>query len=140
MITCKKGRTINGEYYANLLQQLKEKIQEKRPGLLKTKILFHQDNAPCHKSVISMSKIYELGYQLLPHAPYSPDLAPSDFCLFPNKKKNYAGHKYATNSEAIEATNGYFERLEESAYRNAIKALEHRWTKCQQVEGDYIEK
>jgi histone-lysine N-methyltransferase SETMAR len=44
-----KGRTITGEYYANLLDQLDAKIQEKRPGLKKKKIIFHQDNAPAHK-------------------------------------------------------------------------------------------
>jgi len=44
-----KGRTINGEYYAQLLDQLGGKIKEKGPGLQKKKILFHQDNAPTHK-------------------------------------------------------------------------------------------
>ena len=42
------------------------------------KIIFHQDNAPCHKSMKTMAKLAELGYKLLPHPPYSPDLAPSD--------------------------------------------------------------
>lgn len=44
------------------------------------------DNAPSHKSVKTMEKIHELRYELLPHAPYSPDLAPSDYYLFPNLK------------------------------------------------------
>ena len=107
---------------------------------MKKKILFHQDNAPWHKSVILMSKIYELGYELLLHALYFPDLAPSDFCLFPNLKKNHADHKCATNSEVIAATNTYFEKLEEPAYRNGTKVLEHRSTKCIQVGGDYVDK
>ncbi|XP_055384278.1 uncharacterized protein LOC129613955 [Condylostylus longicornis] len=41
-----KGKTINGEYYANLLQRLSEEIKVKRPHLSKKKVLFHQDNAP----------------------------------------------------------------------------------------------
>jgi histone-lysine N-methyltransferase SETMAR len=44
-----KGKTITGEYYSNLLTRLDEKICEKRPGLQKKKIIFHQDNAPAHK-------------------------------------------------------------------------------------------
>jgi histone-lysine N-methyltransferase SETMAR len=135
-----KGKTINGEYFANLLDQLRQKIREKRPGLAKKKILVHQDNAPCHKSAIAMAKIHQLGFELLPHAAYSPDLAPSDFSLFPNLKKFHAGKKFASDLEVIAASNAYFEELYESAYKDGIKALEYRWNKCIQLEGDYVEK
>lgn len=47
-----KGKTINGEYYVNLLQRLSDEIKKKRPHLAKKKVLFHQDNAPVHTSVI----------------------------------------------------------------------------------------
>ena len=40
-----KGKTINSEYYCNLLDQLDKNIREKRPGLQKKTIIFHQDNA-----------------------------------------------------------------------------------------------
>ena len=73
-----KGRTITGECYSNLLIRLDEKICEKRPGLQKKKIIFHQDNAPANKSVLAMGKLRDLYYELLEHPPYSPDLAPSD--------------------------------------------------------------
>jgi histone-lysine N-methyltransferase SETMAR len=52
----------------------------------KENILFHQDNAPAHKSVLAMGKLRDLHYELLEHPPYSPDLASSDFCLFPKLK------------------------------------------------------
>ena len=52
-----KGKTITREYYSNILTRLDEKISEKRPGLQKKKkIIFHQDNAPAHKSVLAMRK------------------------------------------------------------------------------------
>jgi hypothetical protein len=44
-----KGKTITTEYYSSLLTRLDEQIHEKRPGLQKKKIIFHQDNAPAHK-------------------------------------------------------------------------------------------
>ncbi|XP_059224868.1 histone-lysine N-methyltransferase SETMAR-like [Stomoxys calcitrans] len=62
-----KGKTINSEYYCNLLDQLNVQIREKRPGLQHKKIVFHQDNAPAHKSVLTMAKINELKYELLDH-------------------------------------------------------------------------
>ncbi|XP_076623122.1 histone-lysine N-methyltransferase SETMAR-like [Colletes latitarsis] len=65
-----KGKTINDEYYANLLQRLSDKIKEKRPHLVKKKVLFHQDNAPVHTSVIAMAKIQELKRWIL-LGPYS---------------------------------------------------------------------
>ncbi|UYV66917.1 hypothetical protein LAZ67_4003322 [Cordylochernes scorpioides] len=46
-----KGQTINGNYYANLVKQLREAIKEKRRGKLSRKIVYHQDNAPSHRSL-----------------------------------------------------------------------------------------
>jgi len=55
-----------------------EKICEKRPGLQKKKIIFLQDKASAHKSVLAMGKLRDLHYKLLEHPPHYPDLAPSD--------------------------------------------------------------
>jgi hypothetical protein len=59
------GKTVAGECYSNLLTRLDEKIREKRPGLQKKKIIFHQDSAPAHKSVLAMGKLRDLHYELL---------------------------------------------------------------------------
>ncbi|KAM8707598.1 hypothetical protein ACLKA7_014689 [Drosophila subpalustris] len=86
-----KGQTINSDYYMALLERLKDEIAKKRPHMAKKKVLFHQDNAPCHKSMKTMAKLNELGFELLPHPPYSPDLAPSDYWLFADLKKMLRG-------------------------------------------------
>ena len=135
-----KGKTINGEYYANLLQRLSEEIKQKRPHLAKKKVLFHADNAPVHKSVIAMAKLNELQFELLPHAPYSPDLAPSDYFLFPYLKKWLSGQRFSNDEEAISAVNGYFEEQDSSYYKKGIELIEHRWEKCIELKGDYVEK
>jgi hypothetical protein len=46
-------------------------------------------------------------YELLEHPPYSPDLAPSDFCLFPKLKLFLAGQRFSSNQEAIAAVKVY---------------------------------
>ena len=89
-----EGKTITGEYYSNLFTRLNEKIREKRPGLQKKKIIFHQDNAPTHKSVLVMRKLRDLHYELLEHLSYSPHLAPSDFSLFPKLKLFLTGQRF----------------------------------------------
>jgi len=135
-----KGKTITGEYYSNLLTRLDDKIREKRPGLQKKNIIFHQYNASAHKSVLAMGKLRDLHYELLEHPPYSPDLAPSDFCLFPKLKLFLAGQRFSSNQEAIAAVEGYFADLTKNHYRDGIMVLEHRWNKCISLKGDYVEK
>ncbi|XP_011251320.1 histone-lysine N-methyltransferase SETMAR-like [Camponotus floridanus] len=111
-----KGKTINGEYYANLLDRFNDVLKEKRPHLAKKKVLFHQDNARAHTCVIAMAKFHELGYELLPHPPYSPD-----YFLFPNLKKWLGGKRFGSNDEVIAQTNAYFEGLDKSYYLEGIK-------------------
>ncbi|XP_023217030.1 histone-lysine N-methyltransferase SETMAR-like [Centruroides sculpturatus] len=135
-----KGKTITGEYYASLLHRLSEEIKEKRPHLKKKKILFHQDNARVHTCAVSMAKITELKFELLPHPPYSPDLAPSDFFLFPNLKKWLGGQRFTSNEMVIAQTNAYFEDLPKSYFLDGLKKLEKRLEKCIELKGDYVEK
>ena len=82
-----KERTINREYYIALLVHLKKEITKKQLQMNKKKVLFHQDNAPCHKTITTMAKLHELHFELLPHPPYSPDLAPNKFWLFADLKR-----------------------------------------------------
>jgi histone-lysine N-methyltransferase SETMAR len=108
--------------------------------LQKKKIIFHQDNAPAHKGVLAMRKLRDLHCELLERPPYSPDLAPSDFCLFPKLKLFLAGQRFSSNQEAVAAVEGYFADLMNKHYRDGIMALEHRWNKCIGLKRDYVEK
>jgi histone-lysine N-methyltransferase SETMAR len=119
------GKTITREYYSNLLTRLDETIHEKRPGLQKKKIIIHQDNTPAHKSVLAMGKLMDLHYELLEHPSYSPDLAPSDFYLFPKLKLFLARHRFSSNQEVIAVVEGFFADLTKNHYRDGIMVLEH---------------
>ncbi|GFV72699.1 mariner Mos1 transposase [Trichonephila clavipes] len=103
----KKGKPINSDYYVALLERLKDEIAEKWPHLKKKKVLFHQVNAQCHKSMKSMAKLHELSFELLPHPTYSPDLAPSDFFLFSDLKRMLAGQKFHADEDVITETKSY---------------------------------
>lgn len=103
-----QGKTVTGAYYSTLLTRLREKIVEKRRGKLSKGVLFLQDNAPAHKSLIAMQKINEVGFELIDHPPYSPDLAPSDYYLFPKLKKNLKGKKFSSNEAVIRAVEEWF--------------------------------
>lgn len=134
------GQTITGEYYAGLIAKLREAIKSKRRGMLRRGVLFHQDNAPVHKARVSITAILESGFELVDHPPYSPDLAPSDFFLFPKLKEHLRGQKFSGDDELMSAVNDWLEVQDKEFFRRGIQALEHRWTKCVQVRGDYVEK
>ena len=82
-----KGKTINSDYYMTLLDRLSTEIKKKRPHMQKKKVLFYQNNAPCHKSMKTMVKLHELSFELQPRPPDSRYLAPSDYWLFADMKK-----------------------------------------------------
>jgi hypothetical protein len=50
-------------------------------------VLFLHDNAPAHRALATQKKLAYLGFQCLHHPPYSADLTPSDYQLFPELKK-----------------------------------------------------
>jgi histone-lysine N-methyltransferase SETMAR len=72
----------------------------------------------------------------LEHPAYSPDLALSDFCLFPKLKLFVAGQRFSSIQEAIAAVEEYFANLKKNHYRDGIMALEHRWNKCINLKED----
>lgn len=135
-----KGATITGSYYAEQIQRLREAIKEKRRGKLSAVVLFHQDNAPPHKARVAMAAIKEAGFELMEHPPYSPDLAPSDFYLFPRLKEHLRGKKFFNDSEVITAVEAYLATQEKDFFLNGIRGLEKRWNKCVDLLGDYVEK
>ena len=104
-----KCHTVTGQHYSGQLKRLREAIQEKRPGKLTRGILFHQDNAQAHTSVVAMATIHDCGFELVPYPPYSPDLAPSDFHLFPQMKKALAGLHFASDDDVIAAVEEFLE-------------------------------
>ena len=86
-----KGQTINAEFYSSLPVQMKDILKEKRRGKITKGVLFLHDNVPAHWALTTQNKLAYLGFIFLDHPPYSPDLAPSDYHLFPGLKKQLKG-------------------------------------------------
>ena len=120
--------------------QLREKIKIKCRRKLTKGVLFHQDNAPVHKSVIAMAAIHDCGFKFIKHPPYSPDLAPSDFHLFPKLKTAISGTRFQSDDDVIHAVDDFLNGLEKDFFKSGIEALKHSWQKCIDTEEDYVEK
>ena len=135
-----KRSTITGVYYANLLDQLRTTIREKRRGKLSKGVLLQQDNARVHICKVAMDAVELNGYELIPHPAYSPDLAPSDFFLFPNLKKDIRGLHFRSDEEVVTAVEEWVNGKDPDFFSSRLMALEHCWSKCITLEGNYIEK
>ena len=129
-----KRSTITGVYYANLLDQLRTAIREKRGGKLSSGVLLQQDNARVHTCKVAMDAVERNGYELIPHPAYSPDLAPSDFFLFPNLKKDIRRLHFRLmkkswrqlRSGCIETANGRIEMANEHRrvlYKHSLPSI-----------------
>ena len=128
-----------GEYYANVIKQLRVAIKEKRRGKLAAGVLLLHDNAPVHKSRVAQAAIHECKFDQLNYPPYSPDLAPSDYYLFQNLKSHLRGTRFRDDDELKAATEAWFEDQIDNFFKG-IDCLKEKWAKCIEVMGDYIEK
>ena len=95
-----EGHKINGAYDAENLRPRHQEIVRKRRGKLIGGVLPLQDNAPAHMLQVARAAAIECSFHVLPHSPYSPDSAPSDFYLFQKLKTNLRGR----NSEAMKVS------------------------------------
>ena len=76
-------------------------------GKLTREVLFHQDSEPAHMSTVAMAAIQKCGFQLVEDPPYSPDLAPSDYYLFPKIKIEIGGPHFAPDDDVMNAVNQF---------------------------------
>ncbi|UYV77919.1 hypothetical protein LAZ67_15002845 [Cordylochernes scorpioides] len=87
-----QGRTVNKEYYLQVMRNLREAIRQKRPDLWKNKNwLLHHDNARAHTSLLVRDFLAKNNTLMMPQPPYFPDLAPCDFFSFPKLKRPMKG-------------------------------------------------
>ena len=133
-----KRSTITGVYYA--LDQLRTAIHEKHWSKLSKGVLLQQDNARVHTCKVAMDAVERNGYELIPHPAYSPDLAPSDFFLFPNLKKDIHGLHFRSDEEVVTAVEEWVNGKDPDFFSSGLMAFGHRWSKCITLEANYIKK
>ena len=134
------GTSNTGEYYANVIKQLRVAIKEKRAGKLPAGVLLLHDNAPVHKSRVAQAAIRECKFEQLNHLPYRPVLVPSDYYMFQNLKSHLRGMRFQDDDELKAATGAWFEDQIDSFYFKGTDCLKEKWAKCNEVKGDHIEK
>jgi histone-lysine N-methyltransferase SETMAR len=89
-----KSTTINAASYCAILECMRVAIKLQRPGLFtKDALILHDKTGP---HVATAKQLFQrFKWTILEHEPYSPDVVPSDFQLFPTFKDQLSGHKFA---------------------------------------------
>ena len=123
------GQTVNKEYYVKVLREFRKRFLEKRLALFKSaQWHFHQDNAPVHNSIFVTGYLSKMGIKTVPQPPYSPDLAPCDFCLFPK----FNGCRYETIEEMEEAVMMVIDTLTQEDFHGAKRSCWNGTTRALQ--------
>ena len=116
-------------YYVGLFTQ--EKNNNKK---------LQQDNAGVHTCKVAMDAVELSGYKLILYSAYSPDLAPSNFFLFPNMKKDIRGCHFWSDEEVVTAVEEWVNEKDPDFFSSGLMAPEHHWSKCITIKDNYIKK
>jgi histone-lysine N-methyltransferase SETMAR len=108
-----KGMTINSNACISMLKKFRKRIKCVWSHKNLAEMLLQHDNARPHTSLKTREAITKLGWTLLTHPPYSPDLAPSDFHLFRVLKNAVSIVKFKTDDEISAVRNWLYEQGKE---------------------------
>jgi histone-lysine N-methyltransferase SETMAR len=102
-------------------------------------VLLLHDNARPHSVAATVNLLNSWGWEILPHPPYIPDLAPADFHLFPKMKKHLRSQRFHSNEDVqMKSRNGYVPRTHFFVYEGLDKLIYR--CKCLNRLGEYVEK
>ena len=101
-------------------------------------ILIHDDARP-HTAKTTLEVISAMGWEILPHAAYSPDLAPSDYHLFRSLQHYRVDSHFKSPVEVDKSIDDFINSKPPSFFRSGFRQLPERWQKCVESNGDYFE-
>jgi len=114
-------------------------MKGKRRGKFTKVVLFLHENAPAHRALATQKKLTYLGFQCRDHPPYSPDVAPSDYHLFPGLKKQLKSrHFFPTRRLFLPRRPGWTDNFL-NFFLIGLHELEQRTKKCIELRGEYVE-
>lgn len=134
------NQSITAEIYCNQLADMHASLQEKSPALVNRRgpILLH-DNARPHVARLTLQKLTDLGYETLPHPPYSPDLSPTDYHFFKHLSTFLNGKTFRSKEEVKLAFNNFVASQPITFYQRGINNLVDRWQRCITAQGSYFD-
>ena len=130
------GKTITFERYAQQINEMHRKLQHPQPALGNRMgpVLLH-DNVRLHILQPMLQKLNELGYEVWPFPPYSPDLLPTDYHFFKHLDNFLQGKCFHNQQKAEDAFHEFMESCNMDFYATGINSLISCWQKCIDCNG-----
>jgi transposase len=133
------GQTVNQQYYIEVLSELRERVRRKRPELWRNGWILYQENAPTHNTLSVKQFLANKNIAVLEHPPYSPDLSPCDFYLFPEIKSVLKGTHFMSVENVKAKKAEILNSLTEHDLRNCFEHWQHLMQLCVNSERNYFE-
>jgi histone-lysine N-methyltransferase SETMAR len=134
-------KTVNAEWYVeSCLKPVFNSLLTSTRLKKFSSFYFHHDNAPAHSAKLTSNYLEETDIKILAHPPYSPDLAPADFYLFPKVKDGMRGIKYDDPNMAFQTFKSEVEKLTLRDLEHCFEKWFERFDKCIDAGGRYFEK
>ena len=134
------GQSVNSGFYCEVLRRLRENVRRRRPQLWRKQTwLLHHNNAPSHTSVFTHQFLAKKKIAVMPHPPYSADLAPCDFFLFPKLKLKLKGRPFDTIEEIQAESQRVLDTLTEKEFLKEFQKWRRRCDRRLHAGGNYFE-
>jgi histone-lysine N-methyltransferase SETMAR len=134
-------RTVTANWYTtSCLPLVFAEVCKRRPKTRLRGILLHHDNASSHTASKTTQFLKDSGVKSLNHPPYSPDLAPCDFFLFPITKDKLRGQRFQSCEDAVDAFINVLNDISKEEWKNCFQQWFQRMRRCIEADGEYFEK
>ena len=136
-----QGQTVNQTIYKEILQCLVRSVCDKRWSLWEAHTwALHYDNTPAHTALSIHQFITERKIATLQHPPYSPDLGPCDFFLFPKIKSVLKGTHFSDIDSIKMAATTELKKISENAFQECFKLWKKMNAQVFSSGRDYFEE
>ena len=134
------GQRVNQVYYLEVLKRLHENVRQKWPELFAyNPWILHHDNAPAHTVLSVRTFLAAKQVTVLEHPSYSPDLAPSDFFLFPKIKEILKERHFDDIDDIRCNTTAALKAIPQNQFQSFPEGWTRRWHQCIASQGEYFE-
>ena len=131
---------MNQVYYKNVLTTLRERVRRRRPDMWKNASwILHHDNAPAHNALSVKRYLLKNNIPVMEHPPYTLDLAPCDFFLFPKIKSALKGARFESMDEVKAKATQLLNSLTQDDPQHCFQQWKIHMERCRNQGGDYIE-
>ena len=132
------GQTVNWKLYCDVLRWLRENIWHKCPDKWHNSWVLHHDNTAAHALLIVQQFLASMNTTVIPHHPYSQDLAPCDFFLFPKMKLKLKGRRFDSTKKIQTVSQNVMKTLTRNYFQKFFWSKKSCWNHCINAKRNYF--